>query len=55
MSTYIIYPLPQSLRDFKDWFIHASNRIPCSSNVFVCDVFGYLAILRIEGCLNIAL
>ena len=30
-------------------FIHFSNRIPCSSNVFLLCC---LAILRIEGCLN---
>ena len=32
-------------------FIHASNHILCSSNVVYIDV-SYLAILRIEGCLN---
>ena len=35
-------------------FIHASNQIPCSSNVF-CAAFSSSAILRMEGCLNSAL
>ena len=32
-------------------FFESGNQSPCSSNV-CCIVFGCLAILRIEGCLN---
>ena len=44
--------LPGGLRDFKDTVYPFFESDTLFLELFVCAVFGCLAILRIEGCLN---